>query len=273
MERNIRIHRDLPDRILQDTSVLKGMSVFYSMKFLYVGGVIKDMPSRYREIAGRIGISQSNLRSKVRLLAEMGLVKRQGRNLTFAGFNEIGRIFNLKAKRSFRVSHAGAKRMETIFKALSLEVNFERQRHKVRERIVNEELKRYGKIEAKGIQAKIRRHIRRNIAGYAERQERRASQHSPNRFEHRGINTDITISRQGMADMMGRKSKSTGSRLLRRMSSMGLVETDSKRVERICAKADRRTLRHLELDSSFFLFKGSLYKRMANSVSLSSFFA
>jgi hypothetical protein len=73
--------------------------------------------------------------------------------------------------------------------------------------------------------------------------------------------------------MVGRKSKSTGSRLMKRMHSMGLVESDTKRIERVCLKADRDMLRHLELDSSFFLFKGSLYKRKTNSVSLSSFFA
>lgn len=273
MERTIRIHRDLPGILSKDPLMLRCMGVFYSMKFLYVGGIIKDIPSRYGEIAGKIGISRSNLRGKVKVLTERGLLKREGRNLLFAGFDEIGKRFQLKTKKSFRVSHRGAKELETVMKALSLEVNFEMQRHKVRERIVSEELRRYGKIEAKGIKAKIRKYIRKNIAHYAVKYNRRVSPNPGNPFVPPRTNTDISISRQGLAHMMGRRSKSTGSRLMRRMASLGLVESDSKRIERVCGKADTEVLRHLELDSSYFVFKGVLYKRMTNSVSLSGFFA
>lgn len=273
MEKTIRIHRDLPGILLKDQTMLKCMSVFYSMKFLYVGGIIKDIPSRYGEIAGKIGISRSNLRGKVKILTERGLLKREGRNLVFAGFDEIGKRFQLKTKKSFRVSHRGAKELETIMKALSLEVNFEMQRHKVRERIVSEELRRYGKIEAKGIKAKIRKHIRKNIAHYAVKYNKRVSLNPGNPFTPPKTNTDISISRQGLASMVGRKSKSTGSRLMRKMTCMGLVETDSKRIERVCERADKDMIRHLELDTSYFVFKGVLYRRRTNSVSLSSFFA
>lgn len=259
--------------LMKDAVMLRCMGVFYSMKFLYVGGIIKDITSRYGEIAERIGISESNLRSKVKTLTERGLLKRDGRNLLFAGFDQIGKTFQLKTKKSFRVSHRGAKELETIMKALALEVNFEMQRHKVRERIVSEELKRYGKIEAKGIKAKIRKYIRKNIAHYALKYERRVSDNPRNPFIPPKTNTDISISRQGLASMVGRKSKSTGSRLMKRMGSMGLLESDSKRIERVCGKADGNVLRHLELDSSYFIFKGVLYKRKTNAVSLSSFFA
>lgn len=273
MERNIRIHKDLPVILLKDSPMLKSMGVFYSMKFLYVGGIIKDITSRYEEISDRIGISQSNLRGKVKHLIEKGLLRKEGRNLVFAGYDEIGRLFQLKTKKSFRISHRKAKELETIIKALALEVNFERQRHKVRERIVSEELKRYGKIEAKGIRMKIRKYIRKNIGNYAEKYNRRVSPNPRNPFVNCKVNTDISISRQGLAEMVGRKSKSTGSRIMRKMNSLGLLEADRKRIDRICNKVNPVILKHLELDSSFFVFKGSLYRRKVNSVSLSSFFA
>jgi DNA-binding Lrp family transcriptional regulator len=273
LERTLKIHKELPEILVKDTTMLKSMGVFYSMKFLYVGGIIKDMTSRYGEIAERIGISPSNLRGKVKNLIGMGLVRKEGRNLLFAGHEEIGRAFKLKSKRGFRVSARNARELETVVKALALEVNFEKQRHRIREGIVSEELRRYGKIEAKGIRLKIRKYIRKNIGNYAKKYTERVSPKPRNPFETRKINTDITISRQGLADMVGRKSKSTGSRLIRRMGSLGLLESDSKRVERVCSKANGHVLKHLELDSSYFVFKGVLYKRKPNSVSLSSFFA
>ena len=273
MERTLKIHKELPEILVKDTRMLKSMGVFYSMKFLYVGGIIKDMTSRYGEIAERIGISPSNLRGKVKNLIGMGLVRKEGRNLLFAGHGEIGGVFKLKSKKGFRVSPRNARELETIIKALALEANFEKQRHRIREGIVSEELRRYGKIEAKGIRMKIRKYIRKNIGNYAKKYTERVSRKPRNPFEKRKINTDITISRQGLAHMVGRKSKSTGSRLFRKMGSLGLVESDSKRVERVCPKADTNVLRHLDLDSSYFIFKGSLYRRMVNSVSLTRFFA
>lgn len=273
MENFIRINRQIPALLLSDSALTKSMSVFYAMKFLYVGGIIKDIPSRYGEISSKIGISSTNLRSKLKSLYQKKLVRKEGRNLVFAGYEEINRIFKTKTKKSFKVSHCDAKKLETILKALALETNLETQRHAINEKIIKEELKRYGNIQAKSIRNKIRRYIRKNISHYAEKNSKRVSKSPKKPFVEPKINSVASLSRLKIAEKAGRVSKSSGSRLVKKMKGFGLILEDSKRIEAVCGNANRSAMKALDLDSSYFLFKGTIYKRKSNILSFANFFA
>lgn len=273
MTNNIRIHKELPSKIVENPRLIKAFAVFYGLKFIYVGGIIINITGRYDEIASKLGISQNNLRGKIKTLLELGLVKREGRNLWFAGFNQIGKTLQTKSKKSYKIGYTNVKALETIIKALAIENNLERQRHKVKEKIVNEELRRYGKIEAKTIRNKIKKYIRKNILFYSEKYQKRVSSKSKNFFSKPKLNTDISISRMGIADMMGRISKSTGSRLVRKMKALNLLESDEKRIERVSNNVGDLITKYLDLDSSYFVFKRSLYKRQTNLLTLNNFFA
>lgn len=273
MTKNIRIHKELPSRIVDNPKLIKAFAVFYGLKFIYVGGIIINITGRYEEIADRLGISPNNLRGKIKTLIELGLVKKEGRNICFAGFNQIGKTLETKSRKSYRISYTNVKALETIIKALAIENNLERQRHSVKEKIVKEELRRYGKIEAKTIRNKIRRYIRKNISFYSEKYHKRVSSKSKSTFSKPKLNTDISISRMGIADMMGRISKSTGSRLVRKMKTLNLLESDEKRIEMVSSNVGNLITKYLDLDSSYFVFKRSLYKRQTNLITLTNFFA
>jgi DNA-binding Lrp family transcriptional regulator len=269
----IKIHRELPAKIATDSGLLKAMAVFYGLKFLYVGGIIVNITGRYSEISGRLGISPNNLRGKIKTLQKIGILTKSGRNITFSGYEAVGRTFGTKSRRSFRIPYADTKKIELLLKALAIESNLEKQRYRVKDKIIGEELKRYGKIEAKTIRNKIKKYIRKNISFYAENYKKRVSQRPSTIFRNSTLNTTTTVSRNCIAKIVGRRSKSTGCRLVKKLAGMNLLETDNKRISMVCHKADRRVLRYMELDSSFFVFKNRLYKRECNQVAFNKFFA
>lgn len=273
MTKTIRIHRELPAKIVDNSKLLKALAVFYGLKFIYVGGIIINMTGRYKEISDKLKISPNNLRSKIKTLIEIGLIKKEGRNIFFSGFNQIGKTFNTKSNKSYRISYTDVKALEIIIKALAIENNLEKQRHKVKEKIIKEELRRYGKIEAKTIRNKIKKYIRKNILFYSERYHKRVPSKSNNIFSENKLNTDISISRLGVAGLLGRVSKSTGSRAVNKMKNLNLLESDRKRIERVSRNVGGLITKYMDLDSSFFVFKNCLYKRKTNLITLSNFFA
>lgn len=273
MSNTIKINKSVPESISKDSSMLKAMAVFYSMKFLYKGGIIKNITGRYDEIAGAIGISGNNLRQKVKRLEKEGLVRKVGRDLYFLGFNAITEKFNGKTKKSYKIDHCGAKELEIKLKALAICVNIEKQEFVLQEKIIELEMKKFGKIEAKGTRKKIKRHIRKNYSSVLNKHSKRKLFSNTNRIFNQNINTEVTITRMGMANMFGRVSKSSGTRLVKNLKRIKIIEKDDKRIELVHRKMGKSAIRHLELDSSFFVFKGSLYKRLANLIEVTRFFA
>jgi len=270
----IKINRGLVTILAKDNQWLKAISVFYSLKFLYSGGIILDITKRYSFFANKLGISESNLRSKVKFLIKNGLIEKKNNNLYFSSFNKIKEKFKIKTQKGYKLAYKNPKELEVILKTLVLEENLHTQEFKLKEKILSEELKKFGKIEAKSTRKKIKRYLRKYLSHLTEKYKKRELQNSnDNLLRNKRINTDLTLSRNKIANSFGRKSKSTGSRFIDKAKSLGLVLEDKKRVEKVRSNVSYKIIRYMELDSSYFIFKNDLYKRMSNELTFINFIA
>lgn len=270
----IKINRGLTTLLAKDNTWLKALSVFYSLKFYYKGGIILNISKRYNFFADELKISETNLRSKIKFLIDNGLIERRNNCLIFVSFNKIKEKFKIKTTKYYKLSYRKPKELEFFLKTLIIKENLEKQEYKLKEKIINEELKKFGKIEARTIRNKIRNYLKKNITQLRlKHQKRELSNSSNNLFKNPSINDTITVSRKKIATELGKKSKSTGSRFIKKIKSLGLVLEDNKKIERIRSKVSYQALRYLDLDSSYFIFNNNLYKRLPNQLTLSNFLA
>lgn len=270
----IKINRGLVTSLAKDNHWLKAMSVFYSLKFLYSGGIILDISKRYSFFAKKLNISESNLRAKVKFLIQNGLIEKKNNNLYFLSFNKIKEKFKIKTFKNYKIEYKNPKELEVFLKTLILKENLETQEFKIKEKILSEELKKFGTIEAKTIRNKIRKHLKKYLSHLTENYKKRELSNSKGNLQKKPkINTDLTLSRNKIANTFGRKSKSTGSRFIKKAKGLGLVLEDSKRVEKVRSNVNYQIIRYMELDSSYFIYKNNLYKRMSNLLTFINFLA
>lgn len=269
LPQNIRIHKSLLTKLSQDNKWLKAMSVFYSLKYMYSGGIILNITKRYSEIAKFLGISETNLRSKINFLIEKGLIEKNNNKLIFISFNTIQKKFKIKTFKSYRIEYDKPKELEIKLKLIILEENLKRQEYKLQEKIINEELKKFGKIEAKTTIKKIRKKIKSNINYLTEQYKQRELDYSlTNNYSSKNINSEITLSRNSIAKQFGRTHKSAGSRFIKKLKTKGLVVEDIKRIKLVSKNFKNNNIKKsLELDSSYFIYKSNLFQRKSNKVS------
>lgn len=241
------------------------MSVFYSLKYLYSGGIILNITKRYSELAKILGISESNLRSKLNFLINEGLIIKENNRLCFVSFNKIKEKFKIKTFKSYRIEYDNPKELEIKLKLIILEENLKRQEYKLQEKIINEELKKFGKIEARNIIKKIRKKIKSNISYLTEQYKQRELNFSlNNNYSSKKINSDITLSRNSIAKQFGKIHKSTGTRFIKKLKNKGLVLQDQKRIKLISNNFNNNIKKAMELDSSYFIYKSKLFQRKSN---------
>lgn len=252
------------------------MCVFYSLKYLYSGGIILNITKRYKEISKRLEISETNLRDKIKFLIESGLIKKEDGNLTFISFNKLQKKYKLNCYKHYKLEYANPKKLEILIKSFIVVENLEKQRYKVQQKIINIELRKFGKIQAKSTVRKLRKRIKANIGYLTEIHLKREYSNSIfdfNKKEKKPINGQITISRQNVSTIINRKCKSTGSRLIKKFNSLGILLEDKKDIQLIHRNVDYACLKYLGLNSSFFIYKDNLYKRYCNILSFTKFFA
>lgn len=274
MPKTIKINKNLATLLAKDNQWLKALSVFYPLKFLYSGGIILNISKRYGEISSILDISESNLRKKIRFLKDQGFIEHKNNNLVFVSFDKIKTKFEIKTHKSHKLEYKNPKDFYILLKTLAIKENLEKQEFKLQERIILQELKKFGKIQAKSIRNKIRKKIKENIGFLTEKLKQREPLYSlNNNYSKSTINPDITLSRNKIAYLFGRKSKSSGSRFIKKAKTNGLILRDEKRINKIQSNVHHRIIRSLDLDSSYFIFKRNLYQRLSNNLTLSNFIA
>ena len=89
--------------ICQDKTLLKHLSIYFTLKPLYYSGIITNAKARYAEIAEYIGISPSNLRYKLAWLKKHKLVRfDHKRNLYLCSSATICDFINKRCSINFK---------------------------------------------------------------------------------------------------------------------------------------------------------------------------
>lgn len=99
----LKIPAGMATIICKDKALLKPLAVYFSLKPLYYSSAITNAKARYEEIANHIGISPSNLRSKLAWLKKRKIVRfDHKRNLHLCSLAKLCDFINKKCSTNFK---------------------------------------------------------------------------------------------------------------------------------------------------------------------------
>ncbi len=231
----VSIPQGLASLAVQSNRELKAYAVFYQLKSLFVGGVIRDYRKKTILIASAFGYSDRKLRTYISVLKQMGLVQVEGKHhLSLRASKSVAKLLGVSRKRFWRVRAEKLSDMEEIFRTLALEENIKQQRFRLESKVVASAISTRVGIPnpTTTLQPSRLRQLRKAVAAdygklLTERQQRYtetiASLNSPTPTKNT-IFPWATLSRQGIATVLNRKSKATGQKYARRFAKLGLIE-------------------------------------------------
>ena len=280
----ISIPRGLPTSICRSTRTTKAITVFYQLKALYTGGVVLNMRRRYREVADTLAISESKLRSYVKYLQEdMDLVWWDGHHLTIRSskvLTERWKVSKFRYKLPPDIYRDNAK-LENVVYQLALAENQERQAYQYLQKLTRRQLGLEGKAKGERLSKAERTvfaRVRRDFSKIVRSEQKRfvhalSTGYLSGDFNAKDhLNPFFSFTRQKIAEILGKKSKSTGSRRLKKLKSYDLVEKDEPLLIPIGTLSiqDKNILLNM-MDSNkntILSIKGQGYIKFSNQINL-----
>lgn len=234
----VSIPKGLATNAVRNNGTLKAYSVFYQLKSLYVGGVILDYRKRAKEIASLFGYGERKLRMYISLLKEQGLVSVEGKNnLSLRSSKSLAAEWKVSEKKFWRISVARLPQIETVFRCLALEENLIQQRYRLANTLVSEAI-----TASVGIQnpmsvlqpARFRSLRKAVVCDYERLLQDAQTRHTEEVASLTPVSSSAfpwaTLSRQGIATVLNRKSKSTGHKYARKFAALGLIGDENHKI-------------------------------------------
>lgn len=82
------------------------------------------------------------------------------------------------------------------------------------------------------------------------------------------VNYQVTLTCKKVAEIFGFKSATQGRSIIRSMVSIGKIRSTSQNIVFVAKNVNKHILKSLNLDSSFFIYKNVLLKRLPNMITL-----
>lgn len=202
------------------------MCIFYSLKSFYIGGSILNYRNRYKEICQTLGICESNLRQKIGALKKLGYITTDKKHLYLVSNERVTEQFEIYTKKKHKFNFT--KNIKQAIESLAIEDNIQRQVYALKQKLVNKEVADAGIIDTRSFK-KLRIHISKNLEQVCRAEFLRSKSDIIN-DEYQHINTQTTLSRQGVANMLERKSKSTGRNRINKMRRAGYMSDTPNRL-------------------------------------------
>ncbi len=273
----VSVPKGLPSALAKNRQMLKAAAIFYQLKSLYVGGVIKNHPKQLQVIADTFGYSISKLRMYIDILVKKKLAVREGANdLRLRSVWQFAHQEGVSAKlRKWKVQKSELGSMEEILQSLALLENLKQQEHIFKGKVLDCELSAtIGTSNLVNLQPSRRKKLESTLKPsfdkIVDKQQTRyldtvARLKSPSK----DLFPFITLSRQGVANLFGRKSKSSGHRLVKKLAKSGLlydtkneVSIGSYTYEEYCML--QQTI--IDYDYSYQFRSGEVVKVLPNSL-------
>jgi len=243
----VSIPKGLSSAIIKDDELFRNIVIFYKLKSLYVGGIILQYKSRYEELRKKITqhydssdkikcISESTLRKSISYLKRQNLIKIENGNLLLASKNTLIAQHKVSRKKSYKLKTLDFSFLKEKFQTLSIDENLQKQKFIVVHKITVKEISdNEGTIHSEKIYKKIynrrKKHIIKNFESYIEKYEKRFNLNISNLdFNKKHINPNITLSREKIAFNLNRKSKSTGSRITKKLKSYSYLNDETNKI-------------------------------------------
>lgn len=237
----VSIPMGLATQVVQTNRELKAYTVFYQLKSLYVGGIIHNYRQRTKLIASTFGYSERKLRTYISLLSKAGLIQVLNRHdLVLRASKFVAQLHGVSKKRFWRIAADKISQLEDIFRVLALEEKMQQQRFRLESKVVDSAISTRVGIQnpTTSLQPSRLRTLRKAfVKDYdkllLERQTRYtdsvATLQQPNTGKD-SIFPWATLSRQGIATVLNRKSKATGHKYAKRFAKLGFIQDERNTV-------------------------------------------
>jgi DNA-binding transcriptional ArsR family regulator len=240
----ISIPRGLCLTIANDSNALKAMSVFFQLKSLYVGGTIHSFNKRIKEFSSSFGISQRTLYSYIKQLKSLGLVSINAKGtLVLISSNKVAAKYDVSDKKFHKVLTTNLKQLHKILMALAIQECLVRQMFKLKKKVIAKQIEKHlseGNTTAvkmrvstttltnNNIQPAYQKKLRKVYSRQFDRllantQKRYTDSISNLQIPDLSIFPYVTLSRQGIANLFGKTSKTTGSRYAKKLATLGFI--------------------------------------------------
>jgi hypothetical protein len=198
-------------------------------------------------MATKLGISESNLRTKVNRLVRNGFCALENGNLIFISSKRFCELIDVPYSKGYHVEQLNAKEVSDYLKSFTIDHNETKQKHTIK--------KKYAKALNVGCH---KRDFNIKLNAFIQRGE-----------QCKNVNPKITLSRKGIAKLMNRKSATTGSRIVKRLKSKGLL-TDKAQFEKVMPCKSKYDFLAIKLHfEDWFLLSysnGYVWRRISNQV-------
>lgn len=273
----ISIPKGLSTQVVKNNVDHKSIAIFYCLKSIYVGGVIKNYRKRYSFLCDELGICEKTLRTYLRILKEKGLVYHKDSHLFLTSSRKVAQKYSV-SKYRFKVKIDDSidyRKIQAIFIALAMKENFSQQEYVLRKKITKEFINKKsnfhkGKIYPKMIKSykeRVKDHFDIFLKEEKKRFHKYVIDSVKNNKKIKLKNPDITLSRLGIAKLRNCRSSYTGFNTLNKLKKYSLIEKDS--FNNIIVSSMNSNYYELILNNrNLFCFKGSIYYKGINSIKI-----
>lgn len=268
----VSIPKGIPTQLVKSNKELKAVTVWYQLKSLLVGGYIRNFGHHAKDIAATFGYSESKLRKYVAVLTQQGYIERPNRHDLVLRSTTLLRLNHNSAKARYKIASNKLSHLELEIRALALQENLERQQYTLTKKLQERHLAGKGNICSIHLMPAARK---RRLRGFSARQEQVTLQSHlvrdiaalKSEGPETGLNPFVTLSRQGIARVLSRKSKATGYRYARKLAAAGLL-ADEKNHVFICDASLREygAMREEGFDHTYRFVNNTVVKVLCNNI-------
>lgn len=273
----ISVPKGLSSIILLNRVDHKSISIFYCLKSLYVGGVIKNYRKRYSLLCEQLNISEKTLRTYIKILKDEKLVCHSNDHLFLVSSKKLKIKYGVsKYNHKIKVDdYLDYKKIQSVFVAISIKENYSQQEYVLKKRLtknyIQEKSNFYkGEIYPRMINSykeRVKNHFNIFLNEEKKRFQKNVIDSVNNNKKIKLYNPDITLSRKGISGLKNCKSSYTGYSTIKKLKEYNLIKSDSNNLIKI------NNSNHMiyELYNNYrnlFSYKGSIYYRGVNSVVL-----
>jgi predicted transcriptional regulator len=230
----------LPSKLFlpKNREIEKAALFFLAIKSLQFrdNGFIKNYKSRIKEIGTMLDCSEATVRRRIGELKAIGLVSFHGKSIALRSYQKFCDTFQIKNNRRFYIDFSEfIKNPRAILECMALSININQQKHVINKKLLQIFGQSHRRTNSTGRIAAQKIKQATELTGYSifdsieqvNLNVRTEATFSEILNETKSINqvkSKAAISCVGMAKMIGRQSGSTGSKRLRKMSAIGMID-------------------------------------------------
>lgn len=257
----VKIHEGVPTALCADHNFLRCYVIFLRLKSMYVGACLLNYRKRYDELASKLNISNSNLRKSIAFLKLKKFVFSKNDHLWLISSDKVSESLQVKIKGRYRI--IADDNSESKIQTLAINENLNKQNEAIKSQYIKVELEKvYGNVQ--NIQHKAIKKLHRALSSIPMNEIKKRIYQQPSNYK--GITAQATLSRQGIARILGYENKSTGSRIVKRLVALGYLE-DVKVLHKIVMRGiSEWNFKRLHFEGTYYWRSGKVFQAMPHSI-------